>query len=160
MKFLILSSIFLLNIYQTQEVFDGYTIFTPQQGNPNSGAQTLLLNNNQETIHSWTHERGPASMPYLLQGEEPGLENCILVYPYRVLNPTMDSGGVGGGVQFVDWDSNILWDFVLSNEQYQHHHDVEPVPDGNGGYNILMVAWEAFTVEEAYDMGRSPSIPN
>ena len=161
MKILFITLTFIFNYYFSQEVFEGYTIFTPQQGNPNSGAETLLLNNEQQTVHSWTHERGPASMPYLLQGEEPGLENCILVYPYRVPNPTMDSGGVGGGVQFVDWNSNILWDFELSNEQYQHHHDVEPVPDGNGGHNILMVAWEAFTVEEAYAMGRTPgSIDN
>jgi hypothetical protein len=140
-----------------QEVFEGYTIFTPQVGNPNSGSETLLLNNDQETVHSWSHNRGPASMPYLLQGDEPGLENAILVYPYRVPNPTMDSGGVGGGVQFVDWNSNVLWDFVLSNEQYQHHHDVAPMPNGN----ILMVAWEAFTSNEAYDMGREPgSIDN
>ena len=140
-----------------QEVFEGYTIFTPQVGNPNSGSETLLLNNDQETVHSWSHNRGPASMPYLIQGDEPGLENTILVYPYRVPNPTMDSGGVGGGVQFVDWNSNVLWDFVLSNEQYQHHHDVAPMPNGN----ILMVAWEAFTSNEAYDMGREPgSIDN
>ena len=33
-------------------------------------------------------------MPYLLQGDEPGLENCILVSQYRVPDPTMDSGGV------------------------------------------------------------------
>ena len=140
-----------------QEVFEGYTIFTPQVGNPNSGSETLLLNNDQETVHSWSHNRGPASMPYLIQEDEPGLENTILVYPYRVPNPTMDSGGVGGGVQFVDWNSNVLWDFVLSNEQYQHHHDVAPMPNGN----ILMVAWEAFTSNEAYDMGREPgSIDN
>ena len=50
MKFLILLSIFLLNIYQSQEVFNGYTLFTPQQGNPNSGAQTLLLNNYHQHI--------------------------------------------------------------------------------------------------------------
>ena len=132
-----------------QEVFEGYTLFTPQTGNGNS-AGTLLLNNNQQTVHSWEHDRGPASMPYLIQGNDPGLENTILVYPYRVPNPTMDSGGVGGGVQLVDWNSNVLWDFVLSNEEYQHHHDVQPMPNGN----ILMIAWERFEQNEWQQMGR------
>ena len=63
-----------------KEVFEGYTIFTPQVGNPNSGSETLLLNNDKETVHSWSHNRGPASMPYLIQGDEPGLENTILWY--------------------------------------------------------------------------------
>ena len=157
MKILLIALTFIFNNYFSQEVFEGYTLFTPQSG---GNIQTVLLNNNQETVHFWSHERGPASMPYLLEGEEPGLENCILVYPYRVPNPTMNSGGVGGGVQFVDWNSNILWDFELSNEQYQHHHDVEPISNGNGGYNILMVAWEAFTQEEAYAMGRAPGSIN
>jgi len=161
MKIILIISIFFINQYYSQNVFDGYTLFTPQQGNPNSGAETRLMDNDETIIHSWSHDRGPASMPYLIPGDEAGLENCILVYPYRVPNPTMDSGGVGGGVQFVDWNGNILWDFVLSNQQYQHHHDVEPIPDGEGGYNILMVAWEAFSSAEAYAMGRVPgSIDN
>ena len=161
MKIILIISIFFINQYYAQNVFDGYTLFTPQQGNPNSGAETRLMDNDETIIHSWSHDRGPASMPYLIPGDEAGLENCILVYPYRVPDPTMDSGGVGGGVQFVDWNGNVLWDFVLSNQQYQHHHDVEPIPDGNGGYNILMVAWEAFSTTEAYAMGRIPgSIDN
>ena len=153
--------ILLISLPLTQEVLDGYTIFTPQVGNPNGGAETKLVSNNlnndgtcqndcEDIIHTWEHDRGPASMPYLIQGEEPGLENTILVYPYRVQNPTMDSGGVGGGVQLVDWNSNVLWDFVLSNEQYQHHHDVEPMPNGN----ILMIAWERFEEDEWQQMGR------
>ena len=108
MKFFLITLSFIFNTYFSQEVFEGYTLFTPQAGNPNSGAQTLLIDNNQQTVHSWTHDRGPASMPYLLQGDEPGLENCILVYPYRVPDPTMDSGGVGGGVQFVDWNLSLI----------------------------------------------------
>jgi len=156
MKFIFSILIIYTSSLLGQEVFEGYTLFTPQAGNGNS-AQTRLIDNDEQIVHTWSHDRGPASMPYLIQGDESGLENTILVYPYRVPNPTMDSGGVGGGVQLVDWNSNVLWDFVLSNEQYQHHHDVEPMPNGN----ILMIAWEAFTSAEAYDMGRSPgSIDN
>ena len=154
---LLLSSIIL-----TQTVLDGYTLFTPQIGNPNADIETKLVVNNlngdgtcqddcEDIIHTWVHENGPASMPYLIQGDEPGLENCILVYPYRVPNPTMDSGGVGGGVQLVGWDGNVLWDFILSNEDYQHHHDVEPMPNGN----ILMIAWERFEQDEWQQMGRA-----
>ena len=152
----------ILNLLIAQDVLDGYTIFTPQIGNPNANSETKLVINNlnengtcendcEDIIHTWTHDNGPASMPYLIQGSEPGLENAILVYPYRVPNPTMDSGGVGGGVQLVDWNSNVLWDFVLSNEQYQHHHDVQPMPNGN----ILMIAWERFYQADWEYMGRT-----
>ncbi len=157
-----LYTIIIFNIILMQNVvLDGYTLFTPQVGNPDAGAETKLVINNldenglcendcEDIIHTWTHDHGPSSMPYLIQGDEPGLENTILVYPYRVPDPTMNSGGVGGGVQLVDWNGNVLWDFELSNEQYQHHHDVEPMPNGN----ILMIAWERFYQQDWQSMGR------
>ena len=140
------------NLSFSQEILDGFILFTPFN-NPDSTITTYLVDEAFNEINYWEHEnqRPPASMPYLIQGSEPGLENTILVYPYRVPNPTMDSGGVGGGVQLVDWNNNILWDFVLSNEQYQHHHDVEPMPNGN----ILMIAWERFEQDQWEQMGRA-----
>ena len=128
--------IYIFSFILSQEAFEGYTLFSPQSaGNAN---QTELIDNEINTIHTWNHTNGPASMPYLVQGSEPGYENTILVYPYRVSNPTMETGGVGGGVQYLDWDGNILWDYELSNNDYQHHHDVQPLPNGN----VLMIAWE------------------
>ena len=101
----------------TQDTFDGYTLFTPQT--PGGSIQTRLMDNNLDNVHTWTHSRGPASMGYLVSGEiygfeGYGFENSILVYPYRVQNPTMDSGGVGGGVQILNWNGNVLWEFELS----------------------------------------------
>ena len=124
------------------EVFEGYTLFTPiTLSQP--GAITHLMNTNEEIIHTWSHERGPASMPYLLP-------DSSIIYPYRVEFPTMESGGVGGGVQRVEWDGTITWNYVFSDETYQHHHDVEPLPNGN----ILIIVWENKSAEDAYAMGR------
>ena len=75
------------------EVFEGYTLFTPITLSQ-TGAITHLMNTNEEIIHTWSHERGPASMPYLLP-------DSSIIYPYRVEFPTMEAGGVGGGVQRV-----------------------------------------------------------
>ena len=50
----------------------------------------------------------------------------------------MNSGGVGGGVSQYSWDGELIWDYQLSNQTYQHHHDVEPLPNGN----ILVIVWE------------------
>ena len=124
------------------EVFEGYTLFTPITLSQ-SGAITHLMNTNEEIIHTWSHERGPASMPYL----QP---DSSIIYPYRVEFPTMVSGGVGGGIQKQSWDGEILWEYEFANEQYQHHHDVEPLPNGN----ILIIVWENKSAEDAYAMGR------
>ena len=133
---------FILHLFLHGEVFDGYTLFTPKSAQED-GASTHLMNNDYEILHSWYHEYGPASMPYLLP-------DSSIIYPYRVPNPTMDAGGVGGGIEKQSWDGEILWDFTFSDGNYQHHHDVEPLPSGN----ILIIVWEKKTAQEAYDMGR------
>ena len=85
------------------------------------------------TVNTWPHSNGPASMPYLMP-------DSTIIYPFRVPNPTMEAGGVGGGIQSQSWDGIILWEYIFSDENYQHHHDIEPLPNGN----ILMIAWERF----------------
>lgn len=145
--------ILLISSIMTQDTFDGYTLFTPQT--PGGSIQTRLMDNNLDNVHTWTHSRGPASMGYLVSGEiygfeGYGFENSILVYPYRVQNPTMDSGGVGGGVQILNWNGNVLWEFELSDNQYQHHHDIQVLPNGN----ILMIAWERFYSSTWSELGR------
>ena len=123
------------------QISEGYTLFTPfSDGNE---INSYLLNTEGETIHTWTHERAPASMPYLLN-------DSTIIYPYRVLEPTMVAGGVGGGVKKIDWDGLVIWDYQFSNDTYQHHHDIEPLPNGN----ILLVVWEKKSSVEAYAMGR------
>ena len=134
--------------FSFSEIYDGYLLYSPAGGGGGQGGgggnrYTQLIDNNLNIIHEWNHSAGCASMPYLRQ-------DSILVYPYRVSNPSMDSGGVGGGVQYIAWDGTVLWDYVLSNNDYQHHHDVEPLPNGN----ILMIAWERKYATEAYNMGR------
>ena len=149
--------IFLLmksGILFSQEVFEGYTLFTPQIGF-GGDATTYLLDNDYNIIQSWGHSNGPASMPYLIPGDEPGWENTLLIYPYRVNSPTMESGGVGGAVQCLTWEGELVWEYILSNSDYQHHHDVEPLPNGN----VLLIAWEKKTSTEAYAAGRQ-SIDN
>ena len=119
--------------FLSAEVYNGNLLFTPitLAQLSGQGATTYLMSYEEEILHTWSHERGPASMPYLLP-------DSSLIYPYLVELPTMSAGGVGGGVQRVEWDGTIVWDYVFSDDIYQHHHDVEPLPNGN----ILIIVWE------------------
>ena len=122
----------ILNLLQSQ-AFDGLTLFSVNQTGPGGGNvhRTYLIDNQQNIIHSWSHDRGAASMPYLMQ-------DSSLVYPYRVVAPSMSTGGVGGGVAIYSWTGDLLWSHEIANELYQHHHDIQPLPNGN----ILMLVWE------------------
>ncbi len=140
-----LTLLFVISIISSQEVFDGLTIYTPQSsGGPGGGSTTTYLKNEDgETVHTWNHARGAASMPYLLP-------DSSIIYPFRVQSPTMVNGGVGGGIQRISWGGEILWEYEVSDDTYQHHHDIQPLPNGN----ILVIAWERKTGAEAIALGR------
>ena len=101
-------------------------------------------------FNTWSHSNSAASMPYLIPSDEAGWENTLLNYPYRVSSPTMDTGGVGGAFECLTWDGDFVWGYTISNSDNQHHHDVEPLPNGN----LLLLAWERKTATEAYAAGR------
>jgi hypothetical protein len=62
-------------------------------------------------------------------------------------------GGSGGGLQKVLWDGTIAWDFRYDSNGYLSHHDIAVLPNGN----VLMLAWETKTSEDAIDSGRDPT---
>ncbi len=149
MKFFyqIIRIFFLLTIIMGQ-AFEGMTLFSPTVGGGGGTNYSYLIDNDLNEINSWTHSNGAASMPYLRK-------DSILVYPYRVTNPSMNAGGVGGGISLYNWEGDLLWSYEFANDIYQHHHDVEPLPNGN----ILIIVWEKKTAAEAFAAGRE-SIDN
>lgn len=124
------------------EAYDGYTLLAPLFHN-----STYLIDNNGEVVHSWTHELKPAGATYLRP-------NGNLLRGSLTVNPAVNFGGLGGTMQELDWDGNILWEFVYSDNSHALHHDTALLPNGN----LLMVAWEFHTVEEAIAMGRNPDL--
>ncbi len=62
-------------------------------------------------------------------------------------------GGSGGGLQKVLWDGTLAWDFRYDSNGDLSHHDIAMLPNGN----VLMIAWETKTSEEAVDSGRDPT---
>ncbi len=114
------------------QILEGYTLFSTYSDDPEQNNHyTLLISNTGDTINYWSHDRGVASMSYLLK-------DSTLLYPFRVENPSMCNGGVGGGIIHYNWDGDVLWHYELATELYQHHHDIAPLPNGN----ILVLVWE------------------
>ena len=64
------------------------------------------------------------------------------------------TGGAGGGVQIIQWDGTLLWDFRYNTENYLSHHDIKSLPNGN----VLLIAWETKNYNEAIAAGRNPNI--
>jgi hypothetical protein len=86
------------------------------------------------------------------------MPNGHLVRTRRLEQPgqgsTLQAGGAGGGIEIVDWDGDIIWEYdYFVDGEYRHHHDFERLPNGN----ILLVAWEVYSEAEAAAAGRQPN---
>jgi hypothetical protein len=125
----------------TPDASPGYTLIAPF-----GGQQTFLIDLNGQVVHSWTTERRPSQAAYLL--EDGSLLRTAKI-PSEVFNVP---GGPAGGIQKFDWDGNLLWDYLVANDTRLAHHDIEPMPNGN----VLVVAWELKSFDEAVAAGRDP----
>jgi hypothetical protein len=120
-----------------------YTLYATK-----NGTQAYLIDTNSASYHTWSFSTSAKSAysAYLVPGD-------TLVRSYKPsANPWGMSGGVTGGIQKVDWNSNVIWDFqYYAANQYSLHHDICPLPNGN----VLMISYDYRTAVEATQAGSS-----
>jgi hypothetical protein len=119
--------------------YEGYTLYFPQ-----NGTKAYLLDLSGNVYHSWTF---PASSKttyatYLLSGN-------ILLRTVNYSTNYFSGGPISGEVQKVDWNGNVLWDFVYSTQDYCTHHDICGMPNGN----VLLISYERKTPAEVTNAG-------
>mgnify|MGYP006094049285 FL=1 len=124
----------------TEEAYDGYTLFS-------SHKNTFLINNCGQVINQWSSDYLPGHSVYILP-------NGNLIRAGRKDTSTITFGGVGGIVEMFDWDGNLVWEFIYSNDEHRLHHDIYPMPNGN----ILVLAATVMSNEETILAGRDPNL--
>ncbi len=129
--------------------FPGYTLVVSQ-----TTTDTYLIDLDGKVVHSWRSD----FLPGLWARLRP---DGLLLRAGRVPDPPAKfrerAGGAGGIVQLLDWDSNVIGQFEYANDEHVQHHDAVSLPNGN----VLMLAWDFKTADEAIAMGRDPStLPN
>ncbi len=120
------------------EPFEGQTLISPLSSN-----NSFLIDMDGNSTKVWHGNGTPAAIAYLLP-------DSSVLRPCRDPGGAFSGGGIGGRIQRIDTDNNIVWDFFFSNANHQQHHDIEPLPNGN----ILLIAWERMTQAEATAAGR------
>jgi hypothetical protein len=125
------------SLHQTS--FDGQILFSPVDS-----TNTYLIDSSGTVTHSWSHDFLPGqAVRWLGDG--------TLLRSIRTVGLGY-GGGAGGGIQIVQWDGTIEWDFRYDSDGNLSHHDVLPLPNGN----ILRIAWETKSYDEAIAAGRDP----
>ncbi|MBI5539494.1 MAG: aryl-sulfate sulfotransferase [Bacteroidia bacterium] len=117
---------------------NGYVLFAP-----NSYTETYLIDKCGRLMHSWHSNYLPGNCVSLLPDGN-------LLRPGNCQNTVFVAGGRGGVIEKIDWDSNVLWRYFISDSTQCQHHDVYPMPNGN----VLAVVWDYKNPVEAIAAGR------
>ena len=119
----------------------GYVLYSPLLSD-----KTYLIDDDGQVVHMWASDRAPGGAVYLL-------DNGHLLRTEREPDVAVfKGGGQSGRIREYTWDGELVWDYLFATEEHLTHHDIEPLPNGN----VLAIAWEAKTVEDARRAGRQP----
>ncbi|MDX1407382.1 MAG: aryl-sulfate sulfotransferase, partial [Saprospiraceae bacterium] len=121
--------------------FDGYTLFAPT-----GYEHTYLIDNCGMLVNEWSSQFTPGMSAYLLADGD-------LIRAARI-GSSFNGGGSGGRIERYSWDNQLEWHINYSTSNYHQHHDIEPMPNGN----VLLIAWEKRTRDEAIAAGRNPDL--
>ena len=80
------------------------------------GHDTYLIDTIGNTYNTWQCSANAASTAYLLK-------DGSILRPYKVSNPSMSGGATGGGIQIIDWNNNVSWEYLWSDQDHQQHHE-------------------------------------
>jgi hypothetical protein len=147
-KLTIVFQLFISFVLASPEIFaqqwGDYTLYATM-----NGTTALLVDTNGTTYHTWTftttNKTGYST--YMLPGG-------TLVRSVTHAGNSFSGGGMTGQVQKMDWNGNILWDYVYSTTQQCMHHDICPLPNGN----VMLISYELKSAAEATAAGSTTSI--
>lgn len=125
----------------TPNAYNGYTLFAPM-----NTTTTYLIDNCGEVVNSWQSNYRPGNSAYLL-------EDGSLLRTARVVSTVFSGGGIGGRIERFDWNGTLTWSYEIATSQHHQHHDIAYLPNGN----ILVLAWDYQSNNDAISQGRNPS---
>ena len=131
-----------VEIYEVNKFQRGYTLVAPL-----TSTNTYLIDMEGYVVNKWESDYTPNNSVYLL--EDGSLLRTEKIEPNPVFS---GSRGQGGRVAKYSFEGSLIWAWNYSSNTFCQHHDVELLPNGN----ILVIAWEVKTNEEAVKEGRIP----
>lgn len=139
-SFLLILSIHFLQAQQ----WGDYTLYSTS-----GSTSSYLIDTNSTNYKVWTHASTDKTCysSYLAPGGN----------LYRSISKSGNSftgGPICGQLQKVDWNGNVVWNYVHSTTNEVTHHDFHVMPNGN----VLLIVYERKTASEVSAAGCSSSI--
>ena len=132
--------IFILFGVTSAEVFDGLTLISNEDNDDNELAITQLIDNDENIINEWLHDTYLSGITYLAS-------DSTLFISCKINNP--NGPNLNGRFKKMNWEGEVIWEYIIPEELCRPHHDIEILPNGN----ILAICSEVKTYEELINSG-------
>lgn len=127
---------------------------------PLFSTSTYLIDKDNKIVKEWFSQYQAGQSAYLLEdgsilraGKTHDADNFFVKALAEMPNMVLGFN-VGGIVQRISSDNLAEWHFSFFDDSFMPHHDVEMLPNGN----VLLIAWEYKTPQQAIQAGRDPSL--
>ena len=116
---------------------DGFALY-----NTNNSSTAYLIDAEGDIAHTWSC---PTQANYALALRDNGniVRGCVNN------SNQLNGAAVGGKVQELDPEANVVWEFNYSTSEVVTHHDLALMPNGH----VLLTAWEVVEGEELDNLG-------
>ena len=140
-KTILALSILFFNVIAKGQQYFGYTLISVK-----NSTSAQLLDTNSSVYHTWTDAtlKKAGYSSYVTPGG-------FLWRAIAKSGSSFTGGPICGEVQKLDYNGNVVWDFVYSTTTYVTHHDICPMPNGN----VLLIAYETKSSSEVAAAGCS-----
>lgn len=130
--------------YNKDKAYNGYTLFSPTV----KCNETYLIDMEGNVVHTWKSKYPPGLHSELLPNGN------LLRAGAIPQNPGFCGiGGVGGIIEEIDWNGNVVWEYKLFEPgKAIQHHTFKRLPNGN----TMILAWETKSIKETIAKGRDP----
>ena len=128
-------------LVHTEAAYEGYTLFSPVHT-----PSVYLMDNEGRIIHAWEIEGTGAALEAHL------LDNGHLVVVAGPRTSPPDKVINMGSIREYTWDNAFIQEYHFDGVQTHQHHAIDILPNGN----ILAIAWNKRTANEAAAMGLKP----
>ena len=123
--------------------YDGYALFVTI-----GDTSVYLMDNDGRIIHTWDIEETDGVMEaHLLENGNLVVVVGIKAAVDKSLMPF--SGRNSGSIREYTWDGELVWEHQFIGAETHQHHGIDIMPDGN----ILVIAWDYHSLDEAVEMG-------
>jgi len=137
------------------KTYDGYTLF-----NPFTTTTQYLIDMEGNVVHTWQCETTPGLYGYLMEDGTlvRGASRAAAGEADTTSNGLLSGGGSASGVQEIQWDGTVTWDWDHYSASYRRHHDFRKIwNNALGEYTYISIEWTWLSKDDAIALGADPA---